>query len=146
MRKFAFKLEALHEYRQMMEGMTLRDLAVVVQRLEEEELKLDVLKELYHKSSKDADIAKAASDIRGFRRYADYLEGLKRHIEEQGRVIDIFREEYRLKRDELSGISRDRKALDKVKESGHRRHVKERDCAEQKEIDEISASESARKK
>lgn len=138
MRKFAFKLEALHEYRQKLEGMTLYDLAVVVQRLEEEELRLGVLKGLYHKAAKDADTAKAVSDISGLLRYADYIEGLKRHIEAQGKVIEVFRAEYNAKKDELGAASRDRKIMDKVKENGLRRHVKASDAAEQKEEDDVN--------
>lgn len=145
MRKFAFKLEALHEYRQKLEGMTLHDLAVVVQRLEEEELKLGVLRELYNKAAKDADMAKAASDISGFRPYADYIEGLKRHIDEQGKVIEVFREEYNAKRDELGGLSRDRKAIEKAREKGLHRHVKESDAAEQNELDEMNTAEFNKK-
>ncbi|MBI5886206.1 MAG: flagellar export protein FliJ [Deltaproteobacteria bacterium] len=145
MKKFAFKLEALHEYRRRLEGMTLRELATVVERLEEEELKLALLREIYLKAAKDADRARAASDIKGLRLYADYVEGLKRHIENQGRVIDAFRREYGVKRDELSGVSRDRKVLDKAREQGLLRHIKESEAAEQKELDEISAAAYIRK-
>ena len=118
--------------------MTLRELATVVERLEEEELKLVLLREIYIKAAKDADRARAASDIKGLRLYADYVEGLKRHIENQGRVIEAFRREYGVKRDELSGVSKDRKVLDKAHEQEFRRHIKESEAAEQKELDEAS--------
>jgi len=140
MKKFAFKLEALHEYRRGLEGMTLRELASVVERLEEEEGKLALLKEIYLKAAKDADRARAASNIKGLRLYADYVEGLKRHIENQGRVIETFKREYSAKRDELSGVSRDRKVIDKAREHGFLRHTKESEAAEQRELDEINAA------
>lgn len=145
MRKFAFKLEALHEYRQKLEGMTLHDLAEVVQRLDEEELRLGVLKGLYFKAANEADAAKAASNISGLRHYVDYIDGLKRHIEAQDKVIDVFRAEYNAKKDALNSAFKDRKVIDNVKEKGLNRHIKTYDEAEQKEQDDINAAKPIKK-
>jgi len=145
MKKFAFKLETLHEYRRKLEGMTLHELASVVERLEEEEAKLAMLREIYAKAAKDADRARAGSDIKGLRLYADYIEGLKRHIENQGRIIEVFKREYIAKKDELSGVSRDRKALDKARENELNRYRKESEAEEQSALDELDAAARVKK-
>lgn len=140
MKKFDFKLETLHDYRQRLEEISLQELGTAVSRLDEEESKLSVLKELYLKASEDADRLRAASDVKGVRLYQDYIDGLRRHIEEQGRVIGVFRQEFEKKQGALLGASIERKVLDKVKEKGLGAHARSVERAQQRELDEIAAA------
>ncbi|MBI5563045.1 MAG: flagellar export protein FliJ [Deltaproteobacteria bacterium] len=140
MKKFDFRFEALYEYRRRLEEITLHELVSALKRLEEEDARLGVLKELYMGAADGLDKAKPEADAGTLRLHGDYIEGLRRHIEEQDAAICAFRAEFEAKEAELLGRSAERQTLGKAREKEARAHAQTAGRAEQKELDEISAA------
>lgn len=141
MNRFEFKLEPLYEYRQRLVELCQREFAVARERLDEEYEKLEVLKATYHASSKEVDrLKECGSQTPELNMYAAYLVRLKNHIGEQERIINEVRRELDKKRGQLLEASKNKKAVEIIKERSLETFKEQEKKYEQKVLDEIVSS------
>lgn len=117
MNKFVFKLEPLYEYRQRLQELCQKEFGEASKKLEEEETKLQALKDLYSKSCNEIDDMKERSEeVKDLNLYYDYIAGLKRHIDQQGIIINSVRAAFEKKRAELLESTKSTKVIEVIKE------------------------------
>jgi len=145
MDKFVFKLESLYNYRQRLEELSRKDLSLAVAQLEEEEKKLDRLREVYRKSSAEMDEKKMnGGGLEEIGLYSNYIEGLRLHISEKEKLIAEYRAVFEQRRDEFIEVSKDRQVMEKLKERSLESYTREKERQEQKDTDEIVSGRFAR--
>ncbi|HBG46109.1 MAG TPA: flagellar export protein FliJ [Deltaproteobacteria bacterium] len=138
MRKFKFNLEPLFEYRQRLEEISHKEFGESLERLKDEERRIEELKELYLKSSHEIDSLKETGAGRQeMELYHSYMSGLKRHISEQDRILVQVSAVVERKRGELIEASKNRKVIELMKERSLSSYNKRMDKVEQKESDEL---------
>ncbi|MBI1911759.1 MAG: flagellar export protein FliJ [Deltaproteobacteria bacterium] len=117
MNKFVFKLEPLYEYRQRLQELCQKEFGEASKKLEEEETKLQALKDLHRKSCNEIDDMKERSEeVKDLHLYYDYIAGLKRHIDQQGIIINSVRAAFEKKRSELLESTKSTKVIEVIKE------------------------------
>lgn len=141
MQKFIFKLEPLYEYRQRLEEISQKEFAEALQKLNREEAMLNELKDAYRRASGELDSKKEACvEVDQYHIYADYFRSLKSHMDEQERIIRLFRDELETRRVELLEASRSKKVIEKMKEKSFGAFVEDMNRQEQKITDDIVTS------
>ncbi len=145
--KFVFKLEPLLEYRKRMEELFRRDFLEAGRMLEEEEGKLETLRDAYQKSVYELDrLKEEGGGTTELNLHYNYINSLKHYIEEQKKIVNELRAAYELKRKELVESSKAKKTVELVKERSLESYRVEANRAEQKDTDEIAALRFARNK
>lgn len=142
MKKFVFKLEPLLDYRKRLEEISLKEFAVVLKTLDEEEGKLSLLNEMCKKSFDDLDRLKeeGASSAEDFNMHYSYIAGLKLHIKGQEAIIKTVRTDFEAKRNDLIEASKRKKVVETIKERNLREHVRTAEKEEQKISDDLTSS------
>lgn len=146
MNRFRFKLEPLYEYRQRLEELSQKEFSETLRKLSEEEAKLLALKDLYSKSSEDMD--KMREENAGnpeLNLYYAYVTGLKKHIDEQSRIIIGVKAALEEKRLNLLSASRDKKVVEILKEKSYSSYMDKLNKEEQKISDDLVSSRFKRK-
>jgi len=139
MKKFTFRLEPLFNYRQRLEDLSRKGLQEALGLLKEEERKIARLKELYARSSAEIDaLRENGEDAGDLDLHYAYVEGLKKHIAGQERLLRAANELAERKRDELVEASRDRKVIEAFKEKSLSSYNEEAKRIEQGESDELA--------
>lgn len=138
MASFRFTLEPLYEHRQRLEELSQREFHEVTMRLKAEEEKLGHLRELLAKSHTEADEKKERGETGDLGLYHSYMEGLKRHIKAQERMISEIGALLERKRVELVEASRNKKVVEVMKERSFNDFNQETAKREQKEADELT--------
>lgn len=138
MGKFVFNLEPLYGYRQRLEELSQKEFGEASHRLNEEEQRLKQLKGLYHSSGQSIDTLKeGGAEIHELNMYYLYIEGLKRHITEQERIINEVKRQLEVKRGELLSAARDKKVIEIMKERSLSSYNEKLNKEEQKTSDDL---------
>ena len=141
MKKFDFKLEPLYDYRQRIEDICKKEFSAANARLDDEEVKLEKLREVYRSSSAEIDEMKEkGSSMDEIALYYNYLISIKRHIADQEKVIVEFRKALEAKRGELHEASRNKRVVEIMKEKSLGAHLKEMNRLELKIADDMAVS------
>lgn len=141
MKKFTFKLEPLYDYRQRIEDICKKEFNSASARLDDEEGKLEKLRDAYKSSSAEIDEMKErGASMQDITLYYDYLIGMKRHIADQEKVIAEFRKVLEAKREELSEASKDKRVVEIIREKSLGAHLKEMNRLELKGDDDMAVS------
>lgn len=145
MKKFAFKLEPLYDYRQRLEEICKKEFGSAHRRLDDEELKLKALREAYGSSSGELDRMKEkGSCMEDVTMYCQYLMEIKRHIAAQEKAIAECRKALEAKRAELAEASKSKKAVEIMKEKSISSYYEEFNRQEQKLADDMAVSRFGR--
>jgi len=141
MKKFAFKLEPLYDYRHRIEEVCKKEFGVAASKLDEEEVKLAKLREVYNSSAIELDRMKeTGASMDDISLHYDYLIGIKTYIVEQEKVIVEFRQALETRRSALSEASKEKRVVEIMKEKSLRAHLKEMNRLELKIDDEMAVS------
>lgn len=145
MSKFTFNLESLFEHRTRLMELRQKEFGEALKRLEEEREKLAALRDVYGKTSQDLDELKESStQTPELGLYYAYLARVRNHIAEQEELISGLAAEFEAKRQTLLDATKDKQAVEKMKEKSYDRFVKDQDRQEQKVMDDIANSKAAR--
>ncbi|MBE7414852.1 MAG: flagellar export protein FliJ [Deltaproteobacteria bacterium] len=138
MKKFTFTLEPLFNYRQRLEDFCRKGFEEALGLLKEEEKKIERLRELYRQSSAEIDSLKEKGEapVELDIHYA-YVEGLKKHIADQERILREVNLLAERKRGELVEASKNRKVIEAFKDKSLESYNKEARRREQRESDEL---------
>lgn len=144
--KYRFKLEALRRFRQSEEDRLQTELADLQRRRDEQQAILaamidhrcDTEQTFAHQRNKSINSLQAAM-------YRRFLERLAGQIQEQQDHVDAADKASENKRVELLAAMKKRKAMDRLKEKGHREFVAERNREEEKFINELAVNRFTRK-
>ncbi len=146
MNKFRFKLEPLYEYRQRLEELSQKEFSEALRKLSEEESKLLALKDLYRKSSEDIDKMKEENAGNPeLNLYYAYVTSLKKHIDEQAKIISGVKTALEGKRCNLLAVSKDKKVVEILKERSYNSYMEKLNKEEQKIADDLVTSRFKRK-
>lgn len=141
MNRFVFKLEPLFDYRMRLEEICKKEFGTALKRLEDEETKLELIKEIYRKSSDDIDEMKEkGAPIEEFSIHYAYITRLKTHIEAQERIIAEVRADFEAKREELAEAAKKKKVVELIRDRSYGRFVEKENRAEQKATDDLTSS------
>lgn len=146
MRRFEFKLEPLYDYRMRLEDICKSEFSTALKRLEDEETKLELIKEIYRKSASEIDEMKEnGAPIEEFSLHYAYITKLKAHIDAQEKIITEVRADYEAKREKLAEASKKKKVVELVRERSYGSFVEKQNRAEQKAADDMTSSRFTRK-
>ncbi len=141
MKAFSFRLESILNLRTSMESILKKELSVIEDELVREEEKLDSLIESYTNGvselMRSEEFTPSKVDVT-----RDYLLMLKSYMEEVSQSIKEIRKRSEEKKDELIEASKDRKALDLLKEKRFKEYIKEMLRYEETLIDEYNSGRS----
>ncbi|MBW7956322.1 MAG: flagellar export protein FliJ [Deltaproteobacteria bacterium] len=138
MKKFTFTLEPLFNYRQRLEDLCRKGFEEALGLLKEEEKKIERLKDLYRQSSAEIDALKEKGEATGeLDLHYAYVDGLKKHIADQERILREVNLLAERKRGELVEASKNRKVIEAFKERSLESYNKEARRKEQNESDEL---------
>ncbi|WKZ31865.1 MAG: flagellar export protein FliJ [Thermodesulfobacteriota bacterium] len=138
MKKFTFTLEPLFNYRQRLEDLCRKGFEEALGLLKEEERKIERLRELYRQSSAEIDSLKEKGESPGdLDLHYSYVDGLKKHIADQERILREVNLLAERKRGELVEASKNRKVIEAFKDKSLESYNKEARRREQRESDEL---------
>ncbi|MBI5587536.1 MAG: flagellar export protein FliJ [Deltaproteobacteria bacterium] len=141
MNRFVFSLEPLYDYRMRLEDICKKEFGEALRRLEDEETKLELIKESYRKSSDVIDgMKEKGAPMEEFSLYYAYITRLKEHIEEQEKVIVDVRALFEAKRVSLAESAKKKKVVELLKEKSYGLYSMREDKAEQKASDDLTSS------
>ena len=141
MKRFDFKLEPLYDYRQQIEDICKKEFSAANARLDDEEVKLEKLREVYRSSSAEIDEMKVkGASMDEITRYYDYLIRIKGHIAGQEKVIVEFRSALEVRRGELHEASKNKRVVEIMREKSLGAHLKEMNRLELKIDDDMAVS------
>jgi len=141
MKKFAFKLEPLYDYRHRIEKVCKKAFGEAASKLDEEEVKLARLREVYNSSAIELDRMKeTGASMDDISLHYDYLIGIKTHIVEQEKIIAEFRQVLEIKRTALREASKDKRVVEIMKEKSLGAHLREMNRLELKIDDDMAVS------
>ncbi|MFQ5713236.1 MAG: flagellar export protein FliJ [Candidatus Scalinduaceae bacterium] len=139
MPKYNFKLQPLLDKEQIYEDECVRELRVIKDELQEEEDKLERLKNLEIKSQKELKGKKqhhiTAAELKV---YEDYFERLDNDIKNSKRLLEEITKKIEAVQNELLKIMKKRKALEKLKEIGKEEYINSLNLTLNKEMDDIA--------
>jgi flagellar FliJ protein len=137
MKKFQFKLRAVLNHRQRKEDGFKKELADLQRALEMETFTLNRLKLELVKYQHELKIKQQNSfDIKELPTYYTYFKHMQEVIVEQTIKVEAFLKSVEIKRDDLLGASKDKKAIEKLRDKKQSDHIKLVLDSEQKLIDE----------
>ncbi|MBI5469274.1 MAG: flagellar export protein FliJ [Deltaproteobacteria bacterium] len=146
MNRFVFKLEPLFDYRMRLEDICKKELGEALKRLEDEESKLELIKEIYRKASKEIDRMKENNaPIEEFSLYYAYITKLKTHIEAQEKIIMDVRASFEAKREKLAEAAKKKRVVELIRERSYGSFVERENKAEQKASDDLTSSRFKKK-
>lgn len=146
MNRFVFKLEPLFDYRMRLEEICKKELGTALKRLEDEETKLELIKEIYMKASKEIDRMKENdAPMEEFSLYYAYITKLKTHIEAQEKIIMDVRANFEAKREKLAEAARKKRVVELIRERSYGSFVERENKAEQKASDDLTSSRFKKK-
>lgn len=146
MGRFVFKLEPLYDYRMRLKDICKGELSTALKRLEDEETKLELIKEIYRKSSVEIDeMKKNGAPIEEFSLHYAYITKLKAHIDAQEKIISEVRAEYEAKREKLAEAFKKKKAFELVRERPYGSFVEKHNRAPQKAADDMTSNRFSKK-
>ncbi|MBI5643100.1 MAG: flagellar export protein FliJ [Deltaproteobacteria bacterium] len=141
MNKFVFKLEPLYDYRQRLQEICQKEFGEAQRKLDEEEAKLETLREVYRKASSDIDgLKEKGARFDEIDLYYSYATGLKKHISDQDKLIKRTRQALEVKRGELLEASKKKKVIEVMKEKSLNSYIETSNKEEQKISDDIVSS------
>jgi len=141
MKKFDFKLEPLYDYRQRIEDICKKEFSAASARLDDEEAKLEKLRDEYRSASRELDgVKEKGAAMNEITMYYDYLVRIKGHIAGQEKVIVEFRAALEVKRGELHEASKDKRVVEIMKEKSLDLHRQEMNRLELKIADDMAVS------
>ncbi len=143
MKAFSFRLESILNLRTSMESILKKELSVIEDELVREEERLDSLIESYTNGVSELmgseELTPSKVDVT-----RDYLLMLRSYMEEVSQSIKEIRKRSEEKKDELIEASKDKKALDLLKEKRFKEYIKEMLKYEEALIDEYNSGRSNR--
>ncbi|MBI5237297.1 MAG: flagellar export protein FliJ [Deltaproteobacteria bacterium] len=140
MKKFAFKLESLFEYRKRLEEISRKDFAEALKRLCEEDDKLSALRRLYARSSEEADSLKEESiHPEELGMYYSYIAAVKDRIAGQEAILKSVRTELEVKRAGLMKASTDKLLIGTMKDKSFAAYRETVEKEEQKTTDDMNS-------
>lgn len=146
MNRFVFKLEPLFDYRIRLEDICKKELGTALKRLEDEESKLELIKEIYRKASDEIDRMKENNaPIEEFSLYYAYITDLKTHIEAQEKIINEVRASFEAKREKLAEAAKKKKVVELIRDRSYGTFVARENKAEQKASDDLISSRFKKK-
>ncbi|MEJ2037569.1 MAG: flagellar export protein FliJ [Desulfosarcinaceae bacterium] len=138
---YQFKLEALRKYRQHQEEIEQKKLAEAQRNLE---AALDQLNaHLARRERTEEELQRCQQQSATGQQllvYLHFLQKLTRDIESQQEKVAQLRNTCDLAREDVLAAMKKRKALDKLKEKGLKRHLENLDHEEEKFISEMAIS------
>ncbi len=139
MSKYYFKLQPLLDKEQIYEDKCVRELRVIKDALQDEENKLERLKNLEIKSQKELKTKRqhhiTAAELKV---YEDYFERLDNDINNSKHLLEEITKKKEAVQDELLKIMKKRKALEKLKEIGKEEYINNLNLSLNKEMDDIA--------
>ncbi len=138
MAKFVFKLQSVLNIKKQIEDSLKIQLGKAVQALEAEK---ELLKEL--ESEKKRCMGEVGSKVSGgvkvdkLKNYNAYISFIKQKISRQYEMVKSAQEIVDKYREELTGMMKERKMLEKLREKQYEEYMQEIKKKEQKDIDEI---------
>lgn len=146
MNRFVFKLEPLFDYRMRLEEICKKELGTALKRLEDEETKLELIKEIYMRASKEIDRMKENdAPMEEFSLYYAYITKLKTHIEAQEKIIMDVRANFEAKREKLAEAAKKKRVVELIRERSYGSFVERENKAEQKASDDLTSSRFKKK-
>lgn len=141
MKRFAFKLEPLFDYRKRLEEISRKEFSEALKKLDEEEARLSLLRDVYKKTSAEIDgLKERGAPFGEIDLYYSYAAGLKKHIADQERIIREVRKALERKRAELHQASKNKKVIETIKEKSYNSHMEMMNKLEQKASDDLVTS------
>lgn len=138
MAKFIYKLQNVLEIKLKMEDQAKSAFGLAMARLNEEEAKLDVLKNrLLEYEQMGRKMRENLLNIMDMRDNTRALENLKEQIDEQMKQVVKAQKEVEIARQKLTEAMQERKIQEKLKENSFEEFKRELNAAESKEIDEL---------
>jgi len=143
---YRFKFEALLSHRRHQEEICQRELARCQRRLAGEQEKLRRTKYLKRENIRMLQARQQGSiNVSEISLYMKYIDGLSEKVEEQNGCVREAAKQVNQKRNELIGIVKKRKTLERLKEKDRLAHQKELMQSERKLMDEMATTRHARK-
>jgi flagellar FliJ protein len=146
MRRYSFKLQKVLDFRETRERLAQEALADATREHLGAQRALDEMRERKSRLLQDVGDAEAGDvDLRQIELCLDYIEFLLGKIEWQTDEVAALGEVVGEKREELTQASRDKKAIQKVKDRDFGEYVAVMRTLEQKLIDEVATTKAARR-
>ncbi|MBV8727406.1 MAG: flagellar export protein FliJ [Candidatus Eremiobacteraeota bacterium] len=139
MKRFRFALQPVLDHRHRIEEERQQELAVLKRALNEETVRLAALHNEFRTYSNRLRREHSAMNVEDLRLHYAHLEFLDRAITEQEAVVAQKKVEHEAGRVRLVEASRDKKALEKLRERRREAHMLEQDRAEQRELDDANS-------
>ncbi|UCD77010.1 MAG: flagellar export protein FliJ [Desulfobacterales bacterium] len=144
---YRFKLEALLNHRRHQEEICQKELARLQRQLADEQEKLRRQKQQKRENVQKLKVRqKESASVSDIILYMNYIEQLSKEIEEQATCVHEAAKKVNHKRNELIGIMKKRKTLEKLKEKDWLAYQKKMMQDERKLMDEVATTQRARKK
>ena len=145
MKRFAFKLQPLLNYRQYLERLAQQNTARAHMDVKNCEKQITNLKQTYDQNSdKIENIVVKGVKASEFRRYHHYLDSVESGIEDEKLKKIELKKVLKKKLSDLKKKSVDKKAMELYREKLQNEYTQEIIKIEQKELDEISSLKTAR--
>ncbi len=139
MPKYYFKLQPLLDKEQIYEDECVRELRVIKDAFQDEENKLERLKNLEIKSQKELKEKKQHHITTAeLKVYEDYFERLDNDINNSKHLLEEITKKMEVVQNELLKIMKKRKALEKLKEIGKEEYINNLNLSLNKEMDDIA--------
>ena len=145
MRRYSFKLQKVLDFRETKERLAQENLADATREHMAAQAALDEMKE--RKAALLRDIGEAEDglvDLRQVRLCLDYLQFLLEGIEKKTDEVEALAKVVEQRREELVEASRDKETIRKVKERDFAEYITLMRTLEQKFIDDLATTKSAR--
>jgi flagellar FliJ protein len=143
---YRFKLEALLNHRRHQEEICQKELARLKRQLADEQEKLRRQKQQKRENIRNLQARqKKSNTVSDIILYMKYIEQLSKEIEQQATCVREATQKVSQKRNELIGIMKKRKTLEKLKEKDWLAYQKKMLQDERKFMDEVATTRHARK-
>lgn len=147
MKKFSFRLQTVLEMREKKLEDERKEMAVIVQRLNEQIGALEKIQARQNNIRKNIDFLYSEDkplDIMEVVNYKDFLGKLLIDEQKQNLVVEQFRKILAVKQREVTEALKQVKILEKLKETKQEKFYKEIAYQEAKELDDIASTRYAR--
>ncbi len=145
MKRFEFKLQPLLNYRAYLEKLARQDAAKARLELLECEKRINSLKEELRRSAGRIDrLASKGVSAGIFKQFTNYMDAVDRDMGAETLRKASLAKVLEQKIEMLKNKTRDKKAMERLREKKEQAHVKEMLREEQKTLDEISSLKKAR--
>ena len=143
---YRFKLEALLNHRRHQEEICQKELALLQRKFADEQEKLRRKKQQKRENVLKLQIRQKGSiSVSDIILYMNFIAQLSKKIEDQAMRVREAAKKFNHKRNELIGIMKKRKTLEKLKEKDWLAYQKKMMQDERKFMDEVATTRQARK-